>query len=237
MKAGAVVERIRKSVATIGLASTVHDLSLKTANKVVVLKILKGMTADRVDPRYVTCPEPYRPMFLDEKLLRELGRDPSNGLPGSFLDEALSQGDECYGFLAGETLAAYGWYSRRPTPIDPPDLVLDPGDRYVYMYKGFTHPDHRGQRLHAIGMTLALQQYLRRGFKGLVSYVESNNFASLNSVRRMGYEIFGSVYALRIFGIHLTHASAGWQSHGVRIERAERKAVSGTGALAGAARR
>ena len=218
MKTGAAVERIRKSVATIGLASTLHDLALRAANKVVVLKILKGMTAERVDPRFVTCPGPYRPMFLDEKRLRELGRDPANGLPESFLNEALSEGDECFGFLAGETLAAYGWYSRRPTPIDPPDLVLDPGDHYIYMYKGFTHPAHRGKRLHAIGMTLALQHYQRRGYRGLISYVESNNFASLNSVKRMGYEMFGSVCALRVFGIHWTHAGAGWKQHGARIE-------------------
>jgi ribosomal protein S18 acetylase RimI-like enzyme len=176
-------------------------------------------------------------MFLDEALLRRLGRDEENGLPSSFLDEALAEGDECFGFLDGETLAAYGWYSRRPTPIDPPDLVLDPGDRYVYMYKGFTHPAHRGKRLHAIGMTLALQHYQRRGYRGLISYVESNNFSSLNSVRRMGYEIFGSVWALRVFGMHLTHAGAGWKQHGARIEPAERGPVTRAGALAGAARR
>jgi len=237
MKAGAAVERIRKSVATIGLASTLHDLALKTANRVVVVKILKGMTAERVDPAYATCPEPYRPVFLDEKRLRQLGRDPANGLPESFLNEALAEGDECFGLLAGGALAAYGWYSRRPTPIDPPDLVLDPGNHYVYMYKGFTHPTHRGKRLHAIGMTLALQHYQRRGYRGLISYVESNNFSSLNSVRRMGYEIFGSVWALRVFGMHLTHAGAGWKQHGARIEPAERGPVTRAGALAGAARR
>jgi hypothetical protein len=238
MSVGTTVERIHHSVATIGPAHTLHDLALRAANRIVVLKVLKGMTAERVERAYVTCAEPYRPMFLGEELLRRFGKDPENGLPESFLDEVLSEGDECFGFLAGETLAAYGWYSRRPTRIDPPDLVLDPGDQYVYMYKGFTHPSHRGQRLHAIGMTLALQHYLRRGFKGLVSYVESNNFSSLNSVRRMGYEIFGSVYALRVFGIHLTYASAGWRAHGVRIEPAKKRhAVSGAAALAGAARR
>ncbi|HEV8703056.1 MAG TPA: GNAT family N-acetyltransferase [Candidatus Polarisedimenticolia bacterium] len=231
MSVGTAVEKIRHSVATIGPAHTLHDLALRAANRIVVLKILKGMTAERVERSYVTCPEPYRPMFLDEKMLRAFGRDPENGLPESFLAEALSERHECFGFLAGETLAAYGWYSRRPTRIDPPDLVLDPGDRYIYMYRGFTHPRHRGRRLHAIGMTMALQHYLARGYKGLVSYVESNNFSSLNSVTRMGYEIFGSVYVLRVFGIHLTHASAEWEAHGVRIEPAERDSLSRAGAL------
>jgi hypothetical protein len=229
--------RIRKSLATIGLAQTLHDLALRAANRAVVIKILRGMTAERVNAAYLACPEPYRPMFLDQKRLREFGRDPGNDLPESFLVEALAKGDECYGILYGETLAAYGWYSRGATRIDPSDLALHPGDRYVYMYKGFTHPGHRGRRLHAIGMTLALQHYLSRGFQGLVSYVESNNFSSLNSVLRMGYEAFGSVYILKAFGIKFTHASAGWQAHGVRIEPAERAADSGAGALAGATRR
>src|SRR5882672_2783246 len=141
--------RIRNSLAMIGLAHTLHDLALRAANRALVIKILRGMTAERVNADYLACREPYRSMFLDEKRLRGFGRDPANDLPESFLDEALAQGDECYGILDGELLAAYGWYSRRPTPIDPPDLLLDPGDRYVYMYKGFTHPGHRGRRRRA----------------------------------------------------------------------------------------
>lgn len=233
MTAGTAARRIRNSVATIGIARTLHDLALRAANRVLVLKFLKGMTVERVHPEFLDCPEPYRPMFLEETMLREYARDPGNDLPKGFLEEALSKGDECYGILAGDTLAAYGWYSRGPTRIDPPELVLRPGDRYIYMYKGFTHPGHRGRRLHAIGMSLALQHYLDQGFKGLVSYVESNNFSSLTSVVRMGYEIFGTVCVLRIFGACRTIASAGWQTHGVRIGPAVRSFVPGAGALVG----
>ena len=236
MTARTAARRIRKSVATIGIASTMHDLALRAANRVLVLKFLKGMTVERVHAEFLVCPEPYRPMFLDERMLREFGRDPANDMPKGFLEEALSKGDECYGILAGDTLAAYGWYSRGPTRIDPPELVLRPGDRYIYMYKGFTHPGHRGRRLHAIGMTMALHHYLVKGFRGLVSYVESNNFSSLTSVLRMGYEIFGTVCVLKIFGAYRTLATPGWRDHGVRVEPAERRFVSGTGALAGGSR-
>jgi hypothetical protein len=236
MTAGAAARRIRTSIATIGIARTLHDLALRAANRVLVLKFLKGMTVERVHAEFLVCPEPYRPMFLDENLLREFGRDPANDMSKSFLEDALSKGDECYGILAGDTLAAYGWYSRGPTRIDPPELVLRPGDRYIYMYKGFTHPSHRGRRLHAIGMSLALQHYLNNGFKGLVSYVESNNFSSLTSVVRMGYEIFGTVCVLRIFGAYLTIAGSEWRAHGVRIGPAVGCFVPGAGALVGGSR-
>jgi hypothetical protein len=236
MKVEATARRVRNSVATLGLAQTLHDLCLKAANRVLLIKILKVMAVERVNAAFLTCPEPYRPMFLDARTLREFSGDPANDIPGVFLEEALSKGDECFGILTGGTLASYGWYSRRPTRIDPPELELHPGDRYVYMYKGFTHPGHRGRRLHAIGMTLALQHYLAQGFRGLVSYVESNNFSSLNSVFRMGYETFGSVYVLKISGIYLRHASAGCRTRGVRIEPAVPGPLSRAGELAGGPR-
>jgi hypothetical protein len=80
-------------------------------------------------------------------------------------------------------------------------------------------------------MTLALQEYLGRGFKGLVSYVESNNFSSLSSVVRMGYEIFGTIYVLRLFGVFLTHATAGCRTRGLRVEHALPGSLSPAGPL------
>ena len=211
---------IRDRMARVGVAGTLHDLGIRAANKVLLIKILKCMEIERVNPAFADCPAPYRARFLSEPMVRAFGRDPANEMPVSFLDEALAKGDECFGLLAGNELAAYGWYASGPTRIDPPDLVLHPGAQHIYMYKGFTHVAHRGRRLHAIGMTLALRDYLARGFRGLVSYVESNNFASLKSTVRMGYEIFGTIAVLKAFGVHCTRASAGCRARGIRVEPA-----------------
>ena len=211
------MNRIRDSVTRYGVTGTIHDLGLRAANRVVLIKLLRCMAIERVNPDFTACPDPYRGLFLSAAMLREFGRDPANEMPGAFLDEALAKGDECFGLLKGDELAAYGWYSSQPTRIDPPDLLLHPGGRFIYMYKGFTHLAHRGRRLHAIGMTLALQAYLARGFRGLVSYVESNNFASLRSVARMGYEIFGTIAVLKAFGTLCTRASAGCRDLGVTV--------------------
>src|SRR5262249_50981302 len=93
------------------------------------------------------------------------------------------------------------------------DLKLHFNPEYIYMYKGFTHDNYRGQRLHAIGMNLALREYLNRGYRGLVSYVESNNFASLKSVYRMGYKDFGTVYILKMLGEKLIYSSPGCKKY------------------------
>jgi hypothetical protein len=87
------------------------------------------------------------------------------------------------------------------------------------MYKGFTDSRYRGQRLHAIGMTRALEHYLSKGFGGIVSYVESTNFDSLKSCFRMGYRVFGSIYVVRIFGRDFAFSSPGCRRFDFRVER------------------
>lgn len=88
---------------------------------------------------------------------------------------------------------------------------------HVYMYKGFTHEGYRGQRLHAAGMAQALQEYRAEGSKGIVSYVESNNFSSLKSCYRMGYVAFGYVVVLRVAGRYFIARSKGCRDRGVAL--------------------
>jgi ribosomal protein S18 acetylase RimI-like enzyme len=198
----------------------IHEAFVRGANVVVPFKILVGIVADAVDPAFAGVPDGYVGRFLSRDELLACAEDSESELRPDFVDRALARGDQCFALLRGESLAAYGWYARAPTPIDPPDLVLGFSGRYVYMYKGYTHPAHRGKRLHAIGMTLALAHYLREGYAGLVSYVESSNWASLASVRRMGYRVFGTLYVVRAFGRYFTRADEGCRRYGFRLDPA-----------------
>lgn len=203
-----------------GLAHTLHGLLLKAVNAVLPFKILRGITLQKVDPRFLTLPANYRGLFLSEAMLQHYATDPRNEMPADFLEKALGKGDECYGIFDGERLISYGWYSRKPTGIEPEELSLHFDPAYVYMYKGFTHEDYRGQRLHAIGMNLALQHYLAEGSKGLVSYVESGNFDSLKSCYRLGYVDAGSIYLVRLFGRYRSFASSGCRPYALALRRA-----------------
>src|SRR5262245_13024603 len=86
----AIVSRmeIRESVNRVGVAGTLYDLGLRAANKVLLIKILKCMEIERVNPAFADCPSPYRARFLSEPMLRAYGRDPGNEMPAAFLDEA-----------------------------------------------------------------------------------------------------------------------------------------------------
>lgn len=213
------LESVKSSVKSVGLPKTLADVGLRVANRAVLLKVLKGIRIETVDTRFLEPEQTYVGGFLDEATLRKFANDPRWELSHAFLDEALAKGDECYGFLAGNDLAAYGWYSNKPTTLDFKGLRLQFNDNYIYMYKGFTAPDHRGQRLHAIGMTRALEAYLHRGYRGIVSYVEWNNFASLKSCYRMGYRDLGNVLIAGVRGHYILRHDAGCEAYAFRVER------------------
>jgi len=207
-----------------GAGALLHLLCVQLVNRIVPFKILRGVHVANADPDFFGYPPHYTASFLPPGALHAFAADRATEMSRAFVDEALRNGDECYAICDGETLAAYGWYSTRPTPIDPADLMLEFADSYVYMYKGFTHKAYRGQRLHAIGMTRALQHYLDAGYRGIVSYVESTNFDSLKSCFRMGYQVFGSVYVVRIFGRYFAWASPGCDAFQFRLTSKEPRA-------------
>src|SRR5579885_2164473 len=183
-----------------GIVRAAEDIGYRLANHIVFFKVLRGIEVRAVDPKFLSCDAKYRGMFLSPGMIRKFAQDPDYELSQEFLETALAQGDECYGLLEGDELAAYGWYSNKPTTSSWPDLAIRFSPSYMYMYKGFTHARHRGQRLHAVGMTRALLEYLNRGYAGIISYIEWNNFDSLKSCLRMGYRQFGNVYVIKLFG-------------------------------------
>ena len=213
-----------------GLSNTVHAFALQALNAIVPFKILRGVYVDRADPAYLTCPGSYKPGFLSAKALQDYADDPATEISPRFVEEAGRGGDQCYAICDGERLAAYGWYSTRPTSIGLPGLLLHFAPGYVYMYKGFTDARYRGKRLHAIGMTMALEHYLARGFRGIVSYVESTNFDSLKSCYRMGYRVFGSVAVVRLFGRYFAFSTPGCKAFQFRVRRAVPRPAPGVAA-------
>lgn len=191
----------------------------KAVTTVARYKILRWFFADWVNPTFSKCPEPYTARFLTPAMVREFAKDPESDMSEGFLSEALSKGDECFGILDHGSLAAYSWYSSKPTRIRPRGLAVHFDEPYIFMYKGFTRDRYRGQRLHAIGKTMALQAYKDRGFRGMISNVDYNNFASLKSARRMGARLIGEVYILAALEHYLIYISRGCRRFGLRIER------------------
>lgn len=215
-----ILRNVGRDIQRHGAANTALKYGLKVLGSLCGLRILRGVHVERPDASFLQAPEKYTSGFLSTNELRDYARDAERTeLSTRFLNQAAARGDRCYAIRDGEKLAAYGWYSSGNTPAGFGDLVLSFSPDYAYMYKGFTDSDYRGQRLHAIGMTRALQHYVAQGRKGLVSWVEAANFDSLKSCIRMGYSVFGSIYLVRVFGRYYALSSPGCRRFKFRLER------------------
>lgn len=212
------IESARREIERFGWPAALRARGLRAAGRAVDFRVLRALGIERPSPEFLELPPRYAHRFLGEAALRRLAGSAECDMPAELLDAALEAGDRCHAILDGEVLASYGWYSRRPTPIEH-GLVLHVRDpRCVYMYKAYTRPEYRGQRLHAIGVTLALRALLAEGANGLVSFVDAANLSSLRSSYRMGYEDLGLVYVLRRGARAFVHCDAECERHGLRIE-------------------
>lgn len=211
------VGQVARTVRQVGVLRGLYDLALRAVNRLVYFRVLEALHIQTPDPKALERRGEYGYGFLSRALILSFALDPQYEMSEAFLAEALAKDDRCYGIVHGNRLASYGWYSTRPTIALNDDLELRFDPAYVYMYKGFTHEDYRGQRLHAAGMALALEEHRAQGSKGIVSYVESNNFSSLKSCYRMGYEPFGRIVVLRARGRYYIGASEGCRARGFAL--------------------
>ena len=216
------LDHVRERVRTYGMTATLQDFAFRAVNHAAFVQIQKGMAVrltDVRDARLFEAPG-LDARFVAEDELRALASHPENQMSPEFLRSAIARGDRCYALFDRGALTAYGWYADRPTPFDEHFTVFfDPA--WSYMYKGYTLPAYRGRRLHAVAMCRALRSLSEQGKRGLTACVASNNFASLQSIARMGYRIFGDVYLMRAAGRSLSYASRGCRPYGFRIETAD----------------
>lgn len=220
MNLGRALQHVRDRARQYGTGAALHELQYRAVNRVVPFQILKGMTAvvDDIEPSMFEAGR-FRLRFASPEEVLRTALDPEVAAEMSveFARGALDRGDECYAVFDGDRMVSFGWYSTRPTPVAD-DVLLHFDPSWVYMYKGYTLRDFRGQRLHGIGMSHAARDLTARGARGLISYVKSNNFPSLRSIERMGYRVFGEVFLARPFGRVFTWASPGCWPYGFRLE-------------------
>ena len=212
------LEYWRSHAQSYGFWPTLKCLGHRAGNHVVphTTLVCIYITLQDADKQFLKVPDGFTGRFLSADELHTLAAAGEYGISKEFFSGALAKGDECYALLQGSRVAAFGWYSRLATAVNE-ELTLYFDLAYVYMYFGYTHPDYRGKRLHAFGMAHALRAYTERGCKGLVSFVQSDNFASLRSCERMGYQEAGRIHSAKIGGKYWIRASKGCDAFGFRL--------------------
>ena len=186
--AGAARDTFNRLLVNLGSMSFVHVLMLEPERMQV--------------PGLDAC---FKTSFLTPEQVRRFAENPANGLPAEFADRAERGMDLCYGAIHGDRLASYGWYALHSVePEHGAGTALGLPRDMAYLYKGFTHPDFRGQRLYGACMAWALKALHERfGVKRLLAFVYWNNTPSLSSCVRLGYERLGLLMVGRGGPVHV----------------------------------
>lgn len=218
-----IAERVRQH----GLLRAVEDIGIRAANRITLCKILHCMKLETVHSEFLETPTGYHAMFLENAQLRAFTRMPVYEFHEGFVEQAFDKGDRCYGVLTDDgVLAAYQWYATTPTWYFAPcprtlwnGIRVSFAEKYLYVYKSFTHPDHRGKRLHPTCITSVLASSQAHGCRGMLAIVESNNFASLKACYRTGYRDFGKAFLAVLFNQCLISQSAGCKREEFRLTK------------------
>jgi ribosomal protein S18 acetylase RimI-like enzyme len=227
MRQVAAVREVRSTYGTVAAFQWVVNF---VGHKLVALTVVRLVWLDlaRLAPQDPVTGFDCR--FLGPEEIRSFSRDPANDLSEGMADRAAASRDLCFAAVSKENgrLAAYGWYAMECIEPEhnlgvamsyPPDVA--------YMYKGFTHPDFRGKRLHGALMGMALRELGSRGVGKLVSTVEWTNWPSLRSCSRLGYVVLGTIVVLGPGDGFILHVPAAGKRLGVRFGgRAEKRRVA-----------
>ena len=199
-----------------GYSAAAYDLTVRLTNRLITYRRLQCLVVEQPDPSYLILPSPFRCIRLQAADLQRFALLPEYELDAEFLQDAGRKGDECFAVFQGDSLASYSWYSREPTRINHA-LELQFDGRYRYMYKGFTLHSFRGHRLYPTGVTIALNAYRSEGYKGLLAYVEAQNFDSLKSCYRMGYRPCGHIRYFKIGKKYKVLAHSACRQYSLRL--------------------
>jgi hypothetical protein len=188
-----------------------------SVHTVVWLDVKSVADMKATDPRFT-----FR--FLTPEEIEEYAKDPTFFISPKLADGVRNGTEVCFAALAGDRLAAFGCYTLGfVTPDRAAGAAISFPSDVAYMSFGFTHPDFRGARLHALVMGLALQQLAERGVTKFVSLVSWTNWASLHSCWRIGYKDVGNMVTIgsskRAIGFYPKVA----QELGVRFGRKARR--------------
>jgi len=178
-----------------GAGAAMTWLAERVLRRVANLRVIHLVWLDAQGVRSSVAPDlelTFRALTADE--VRWFAGDPANDLDPAMAARIEAGTDLCFAALAGDRLAAYGWYALESIEAEHAlEVAMSFPEDVAYMYKGFTHPDFRGKRIHGIAMTLALQTLAEQGVTKLVSVVQWTNWASLRSCWRLGYECLGHI--------------------------------------------
>jgi hypothetical protein len=118
--------------------------------------------------------------------------------------ERFKRGDRCVIATVGALVVGYEWFADGGAHLESSwgFLIAIPRD-FVYAYDAYIHPAHRNT-----GVWLRFKAYLGQwmkesGKRGVLTFVDYGNWASLSTHMRFGFQPSETVLACKIMGLKL----------------------------------
>jgi len=135
-------------------------------------------------------PPEIRVGMIDRETLYRASGDDELRLSREFVDAALARGDVACGAMHGDRLIAYLWRTSKIAPHEN-GLWVRVTPPYHYGYKGFTHPDYRGQHINPALAFASDTYFLEHGLTHMVGFVDLRNASSLATGKTKRLSIVG----------------------------------------------
>lgn len=139
--------------------------------------------------------------FLTPEDVQLLSADDSYDLESSLSERLKSDQHLCFGAFQDGALAGYVWLAfgsvaaecNRGASIQS-GVGLSFPPKMAFLYKGFVHPNYRGQKLYGQIVTQALQKLSHRDTTQILSTADWTNASALKSCYSTGYEFLGTIW-------------------------------------------
>ena len=206
---------IRQDIEYFGIACAIYDVVVRLLGRFMFVKILRVLALSSITTEHIL-PSNYRFERIPGEQLPALSKNKEYGLNPVLLQELARGENVCFGIYDGETLANYLFIFLTPVLMSD-DLEVIFSSRCAYLCAAFTHPAYRGLHLNSIASGLAFKQYSELDVEALLAYVESNNFSSLKSFRRIGWRTIGTVHIVHLFGRYFIRNGPGCGTYSFRV--------------------
>jgi hypothetical protein len=167
--------------------------------------------------------------LLDPHEVNHFATDRVNELTSELADRMQAGRDLCYAAFGQERLAAYIWlalgsieaeHNRGRSPRSGVAVSFPPDAAFVY--KAFTRPEVRGQRLYPAMLAGALDVLEPRGITRLITTADWTNQAALNSCHWLGFQNLGTIVRFACGSAGCTFTPGMAQRLGIRLGRTAR---------------
>lgn len=164
--------------------------------------------------------------FLREADILQFSEDPLADISVDMAARLESDHDLCFAGIIDGKLACYSWFAlhsieaehNRSSESPLSGMAISFPNHFAFRYKGYTHPEFRGQRLYQRVAVEAAMGLRAMGIDSILSTAEIVNFSALKSSYRSGFQFLGHLAVAVIAGKRFTYYPD-LSQHGIRFDK------------------